>query len=59
MVYRFAKYAGVDVADPDPMAFKATNDRQTVLPYAVDALTRTSSVDIMSRFRQPRRFEEP
>ncbi len=48
MVWRYAKYRGVDVSNPDPAAYKRTKDYASVDSYAVDALTWTSAVGVMS-----------
>ena len=48
MVHRYAKYAGMDVADPDPSAFRSTTDWRTVDSWAVDALTWTAAAGVLS-----------
>ena len=48
MVYRYAKYAGMDVADPDPSAFRSTTDWRTVDSWAADALTWTAAAGVLS-----------
>ena len=48
MVYRYAKYAGMDVADPDPAAFRSTTDWRTVDSWASEALTWTAAVGVLS-----------
>ena len=48
MVYRYAKYAGMDVADPDPTAFRSTTDWRTVDSWASEALTWTAAAGVLS-----------
>ena len=48
MVYRYAKYAGMDVADPDPSAFRSTTDWRTVDSWASEALTWTAAAGVLS-----------
>ena len=48
MVYRYAKYAGMDVADPDPTAFESTTDWRTVDSWASEALTWTAAAGVLS-----------
>ena len=48
MVYRYAKYAGMDVADPDPAAFESTTDWRTVDTWASEALTWTAAAGVLS-----------
>ena len=48
MVYRYAKYAGMDVADPDPSAFRSTADWRTADSWASDALTWTAAAGVLS-----------
>ena len=48
MVYRYAKYAGMDVADPDPSAFRSTTDWRTADSWAADALTWTAAAGVLS-----------
>ena len=48
MVWRYAKYAGMDVADPDPAAFRSTTDWRTVDSWASEALTWTSAAGVLS-----------
>ena len=48
MVHRYAKYAGMDVADPDPSAFRSTTDWRTADSWAADALTWTAAAGVLS-----------
>ena len=48
MVYRYAKYAGMDVADPDPGAFRSTTDWRTVDSWASEALAWTAAAGVLS-----------
>ncbi len=48
MVYRYAKYAGMDVADPDPSAFRSTTDWRTADSWASEALTWTAAAGVLS-----------
>ena len=48
MVYRYAKYAGMDVADPDPTAFRSTTDWRTADSWASEALTWTAAAGVLS-----------
>ena len=48
MVYRYAKHAGMDVADPDPTAFRSTTDRRTADSWASEALTWTAAAGVLS-----------
>ena len=48
MVHRYAKYAGMDVADPDPVAFESTTDWRTVDTWASEALTWTAAAGVLS-----------
>ena len=48
MVYRYAKHAGMDVADPDPAAFESTTDWRTVDSWASEALTWTAAAGVLS-----------
>ena len=48
MVHRYAKYAGMDVADPDPTAFRSTTDWRTVDSWASEALTWTAAAGVLS-----------
>ena len=48
MVWRYAKYAGMDVADPDPSAFRSTTDWRTADSWASDALTWTAAAGVLS-----------
>ena len=48
MVYRYAKHAGMDVADPDPTAFRSTTDWRTVDSWASEALTWTAAAGVLS-----------
>ena len=48
MVHRYAKHAGMDVADPDPSAFRSTTDWRTVDSWAADALTWTAAAGVLS-----------
>ena len=48
MVWRYAKYAGMDVADPDPAAFRSTTDWRTVNSWASEALTWTAAAGVLS-----------
>ena len=48
MVWRYAKYAGVDVSYPDPAAFRSTTDWRIVASWASDALTWTSAAGVLS-----------
>ena len=48
MVWRYAKYAGMDVADPDPAAFRSTTDWRTVDSWASEALTWTAAAGVLS-----------
>ncbi len=48
MVHRYAKYAGMDVADPDPSAFRSTTDWRTVDSWASEALTWTAAAGVLS-----------
>ena len=48
MVHRYAKYAGMDVADPDPAAFRSTTDWRTVDSWASEALTWTAAAGVLS-----------
>ena len=48
MVHRYAKYAGMDVADPDPTAFESTTDWRTVDSWASEALTWTAAAGVLS-----------
>ena len=48
MVWRYAKHAGMDVADPDPAAFRSTTDWRTVDPWASEALTWTAAAGVLS-----------
>lgn len=48
MVYRFAKFSGVRVSNPDPKAFNSTTDWRQVDSWAVDAMKWTAAVDILS-----------
>ena len=48
MVYRCAKYAGMDVADPDPSAFRSTTDWRTADSWASEALTWTAAAGVLS-----------
>ena len=48
MVYRYAKFAGMDVADPDPTAFRSTTDWRTVDSWASEALTWTAAAGVLS-----------
>ena len=48
MVHRYAKYAGMDVADPDPSAFRSTTDWCTVDSWASEALTWTAAAGVLS-----------
>ena len=48
MVHRYAKHAGMDVADPDPSAFRSTTDWRTVDTWASEALTWTAAAGVLS-----------
>ncbi len=48
MVHRYAKYAGMDVADPDPAAFRSTTDWRTADSWASEALTWTAAAGVLS-----------
>ena len=48
MVWRYAKYAGVDVSYPDPAPFKSTTDWRSVDSWASEALTWTSAAGVLS-----------
>ena len=48
MVHRYAKYAGMDVADPDPTAFRSTTDWRTADSWASEALTWTAAAGVLS-----------
>ena len=48
MVYRYAKYAGMDVADPAPTAFRSTTDWRTADSWASEALTWTAAAGVLS-----------
>ena len=48
MVWRYAKHAGMDVADPDPTAFESTTDWRTVDSWASEALTWTAAAGVLS-----------
>ena len=48
MVWRYAKYAGMDVADPDPAAFRSTTDWRTADSWASEALTWTAAAGVLS-----------
>ena len=48
MVWRYAKHAGMDVADPDPAAFESTTDWRTVDTWASEALTWTAAAGVLS-----------
>ena len=48
MVWRYAKHAGMDVADPDPSAFRSTTDWRTVDTWASEALTWTAAAGVLS-----------
>ena len=48
MVWRWAKYAGVDVSYPDPAAFRSTTDWRSVDSWASEALTWTSAAGVLS-----------
>ena len=48
MVYRYAKYAGMDVADPDPTAFRSTTDWRAADSWASEALTWTAAAGVLS-----------
>lgn len=48
MVYRFAKFSGVRVSNPDPKAFNSTTNWRQVDSWAVDAMKWTAAVDILS-----------
>ena len=48
MVYRYAEYAGMDVADPDPTAFRSTTDWRTADSWASEALTWTAAAGVLS-----------
>ena len=48
MVWRYAKHAGMDVADPDPAAFESTTDWRTVDSWASEALTWTAAAGVLS-----------
>ena len=47
MVWRFAKWCGISVCDPDQTAFKSTTDWRAVDSYAVEPLVWTAAVGIM------------
>ena len=48
MVWRYARYAGVDVSYPDPTPFKSTSDWRSVDSWASEALTWTSAAGVLS-----------
>ena len=48
MVYRYARHAGMDVADPDPSAFRSTTDWRTADSWASEALTWTAAAGVLS-----------
>ena len=48
MVHRYAKHAGMDVADPDPAAFESTTDWRTVDSWASEALAWTAAAGVLS-----------
>ena len=48
MVWRYAKYRGIDVSNPNKSAYNKTKDNYWVSSYAVDALTWTAAVGVMS-----------
>ena len=48
MVHRYAKYAGMDVAEPDPTAFRSTTDWRTADSWASEALTWTAAAGVLS-----------
>ncbi len=48
MVWRYAKYKGIDVSNPTTDAYEKTKDRSRVTSYAVEPLTWTAAVGLMS-----------
>ncbi len=48
MAWRWAKWAKVDVACPDPTAFESTTDSQSVEDWAVEAMTWTAAAGVLS-----------
>ncbi len=48
MAWRWARWAGVDVACPDPSAFESTTDSQSVEGWAVEAMTWTAAAGVLT-----------
>ncbi len=48
MAWRWARWAGVDAACPDPTAFESTTDSQSVEDWAVEAMTWTAAAGVLT-----------